>query len=46
MLFNLVGNAIKFTFKGYIKVTLNYNFIDNYLVTEIEDTGIGIKDED
>eukprot|EP00347_Sterkiella_histriomuscorum_P017399 403349526 len=44
VLFNLVGNAIKFTFKGFIKIKLEY--IDKFLITTIEDTGIGIQESD
>eukprot|EP00347_Sterkiella_histriomuscorum_P020310 403338299 len=44
VLFNLVGNAIKFTFKGFIKIKLEYK--DKFLITRIEDTGIGIQESD
>lgn len=45
VVFNLIGNAIKFTHKGY--VALKASFIrkseaDGELIFEIEDTGIGI----
>lgn len=56
ILFNLIGNAVKFTNKGYIKATVyienSYQDIINEkkteyidLVIEIEDTGIGISKE-
>ena len=41
---NLVGNAIKFTEKGYIKISCSIN-PDSELSFEIEDTGIGIDKE-
>ena len=40
---NLIGNSIKFTDKGYIKVT--YESKNNFLNFEIEDSGIGISEE-
>ena len=46
IIFNLISNAIKFTFIGYIKMKVCYNQDEDVLITEIEDTGIGIKEED
>ncbi|HQE91233.1 MAG TPA: GAF domain-containing protein [Anaerolineae bacterium] len=40
VLTNLVGNAVKFTDHGYIKISASY---DNYrVIMSVEDTGIGI----
>ena len=43
-MFNLIGNAVKFTFEGFIRIHISIN--EDRLVTSVEDTGIGIKDED
>eukprot|EP00347_Sterkiella_histriomuscorum_P019575 403341108 len=44
ILFNLVGNAAKFTFEGGINVKLDFK--DEILTTQVIDTGIGISQED
>lgn len=47
ILINLLGNAMKFTFKGSIKLTISIEKNDRKkLYFCIQDTGIGIKDED
>ncbi len=43
VMWNIVGNAIKFTEKGH--VALNLKMQSNNLLVSIEDTGIGIKEE-
>lgn len=40
VLFNLVGNAVKFTKNGYVKVEAS--FINDTLIINVIDTGIGI----
>ena len=37
---NFISNAIKYTDKGYIKLTLNYE--DEGILISVKDTGIGI----
>ncbi|MDR3548981.1 MAG: HAMP domain-containing sensor histidine kinase [Candidatus Pacebacteria bacterium] len=46
ILLNLLGNALKFTFKGAVKTSLRYQPANDLLVTSVEDSGIGIKEED
>lgn len=45
ILINLVGNAIKFTQEGYIKIIISliYKDSDQYLQFQVIDTGIGIR---
>lgn len=47
IIFNLVGNAIKFTEKGRISVSLDWKEMNgkNSLMIQVQDTGIGIPDE-
>jgi signal transduction histidine kinase len=35
---------LKFTFKGYVEAKVSLK--ENFLVTEVDDTGIGMKSED
>ena len=51
ILINLIGNAIKYTHKGSIRVTAHMEETDRSsrlvtLVLAVKDTGIGIKEED
>ena len=50
ILLNVIGNAIKFTEKGYVRVLVSYRYdLHNYntgkLTIAVEDTGIGIKSD-
>ncbi|MCB0745696.1 MAG: hypothetical protein KDC67_17465, partial [Ignavibacteriae bacterium] len=45
LLINLLGNSIKFTNKGYVKLKINETPFTNVLKFEIIDTGIGLKPE-
>ncbi|MDH4129106.1 MAG: ATP-binding protein [Spirochaetota bacterium] len=50
ILLNLVGNAIKFTSKGFIKLSVNSTYPDNdtsklNLIISVEDSGIGISND-
>lgn len=50
ILINLIGNAIKFTKQGFVKLKVesNYSIVLGYprLKFSVEDTGIGIRNED
>ena len=46
---NILNNAVKYTQKGSITLTIGYERIDSgqiYFMTSVKDTGIGIKPED
>lgn len=45
ILFNLLGNALKFTFLGFIETRVSF-VNDSVLRTEVIDTGIGMKPEE
>ncbi|TNV84819.1 hypothetical protein FGO68_gene3927 [Halteria grandinella] len=46
VLFNLLGNAIKFTFSGRISVNVDFDEETNQLTGKVSDTGLGIKEAD
>ena len=45
VLINLVGNAIKFTEKGHVYLKVEFSKFDNKIRFIIEDTGIGIPED-
>lgn len=46
ILYNIIGNAAKFTSEGSIIISARADFENQRVVFSIEDTGIGIKKED
>lgn len=50
ILFNLMSNAIKFTYEGYVKVSLkkeeSYKDDEVNLILSVEDSGIGVSEKD
>ena len=49
VMLNLLNNAIKYTERGGVTVTIGFEKIDNYTIMmkfSVSDTGIGIKSED
>jgi len=45
ILSNLIGNAVKFTERGYVRVALTWAADENILTCTIKDSGIGIAKE-
>ena len=47
VLINLVGNALKFTYDGYVKISLRAEKVENgwNLIAGVKDTGIGMDPE-
>lgn len=47
-LLNLLSNAFKFTFEGFIKISARITSSEKtrFIELEVEDTGVGIKDKD
>ncbi len=43
---NLLSNSIKYTLKGYVKVTLAWGPDKQDILIKVEDTGVGIKAEE
>lgn len=46
MLFNLLGNAQKFTFEGGISVHIEFDHETRVLKTSVTDSGIGMSQEE
>lgn len=45
VLFNILGNAIKFTEKGFVKLDVSFKKDKKLLIIRVQDTGIGISPE-
>lgn len=46
IIINLLGNALKFTSQGYVKVNVKYFETNNYIVVSVRDTGKGMSKDD
>ena len=46
VLLNLLQNAIKFTYKGTITASFEYDSNTKYIKCRVKDTGIGISEVD
>ena len=46
VLINLVKNSLKFTSKGKIRIQASYNPIEEELVIHVDDSGVGIAEEE
>ena len=46
VLYNLIGNSLKFTFNGTIKVVVDFIKATRELKAEVSDTGIGMDQSD
>ena len=45
LIFSLLANSVKYTFKGKIIILIKYDYMSENLVIIISDTGIGISEE-
>lgn len=46
IMLNLINNAIKYTPKGYVKLSVSFDNPSSELRISVEDSGMGIKEED
>lgn len=46
IMLNLINNAVKYTQKGYIKLSVSFNRYASLLEVSVEDSGMGILEED
>lgn len=45
IILNLVNNAIKFTDQGFVKIGVSFNRLQQKLTIQVEDSGIGLSEE-
>lgn len=46
ILLNLLSNSLKFTYNGFIKLSIDYLIKKKKVLFIVEDSGLGIKEED